>query len=312
MFGLPRRVVASSFSIVVSLWMSGCTCGSGPYEGDYFDGDRPGPADYKYAESTKGDPKVVGCADGQREGFADLAKHPRIAGCVGNWKSTKSLRDTPTGKACGDDGEACAAPADVCATGWHVCAQDGNSGDLAAHTTVKDCDNAGPGRFNAAISHSPTDEINPCPPIKKDQVMPCVMSGLGSEPVCCGNDCAGGKCKDAVWKGKTKISRGTSEGCGAITADRNAGILCCFSGEGNPTAGGDAKAPDAKADDAKAPTDAKAPDAKADDAKAPADAKLDEKKVDDAGNTPADKKADAKKAEEAKAEEKKAEEKKAG
>ncbi len=282
MFGLPR-VLVSSLSIVAALWMGGCTCGSGPYEGDYFDGDRPKTADYKYAESAKLDPAIAGCADGQREGFSELDKHPRIAGCVGNWKSAKSLREKPTGKACGDDGELCTSPADVCAPGWHICGVDGKAADLTSHTTVKDCDNAGPGRFNAALSHSTTEEINPCPVIKKDEVLPCTQSGLGAEPVCCGNDCAAGKCKDAVWKGKTEISRGTSEGCGAVTADRNAGILCCYSGEGNPAVAAkadDAKAGDAKADDAKA-DDAKADDAKADDAKAD-DAKADDAKADDA------------------------------
>ncbi|HWB82462.1 MAG TPA: hypothetical protein VG755_46185 [Nannocystaceae bacterium] len=292
MFGRPGLVhLVFSFAAASSLWISGCTCGSGPYSGDYFDGDRPGPAEYKYAEGTKGDPKVIGCADGQREAFADATKNPRIAGCVGNWAGSKSLRDKPTGKACGDDGEKCTVPADVCAAGWHVCGVDGKGEDLANHTNTKECDNAGPGRFNAALSHSPTDEINPCPVIKKDQVLPCVQSGLGSEPVCCGNDCKGGKCKDGVWKGKTKISIGTSEGCGAIASDRNPGILCCYDGEGNPApeAKADAKAPDAKAEDTKA-ADTKA-DAKADDTKA-ADTKAADTKADTAKS--ADTKADAK------------------
>ncbi len=286
MFGFHRRSLACMFSLVSSLTFAGCTCGSGPYEGDYFDGDRPGPADYKYAEGTKGDPKVVGCADGQREGFADVTKNPRVAGCVGTWPATKSLRDKPTGKPCGDDGEKCAVPADLCATGWHVCGADGKGSDLVDHTTPKECDNAGPGRFNAAMSHSPTDEINPCPVIKKDALLPCVQSGLGSEPVCCGNDCKSGKCKDAVWKGKTKISIGTSEGCGAVASDRNPGVMCCYDGPGNPGAA------DAKVDE-------KA-DAKVDEK---ADAKVDEKadaKVDEKADAKVDEKADATKKDDAK------------
>ena len=300
MFGFPRRSPVCVLSLFGSMWLAGCTCGSGPYEGDYFDGDRPGPADYKYAESEKGDPKVIGCADGQREGFADLKKNPRVAGCVGSWQGAKSLRDKPTGKACGDDGEKCAVPADLCAPGWHVCGNDGKAADLTGHTNTKECDNAGPGRFNAAMSHSPTDEINPCPTIAKDQDFKCVQSGLGSEPVCCGNDCKSGKCKDAVWKGKTKISIGTSEGCGAVASDRNPGVMCCFDGPGSPSAGAapDAKAPDAKAD---APADAKAPDAKAD---APADSK--------AGTNPTDAKAGDSKAGDSKSSDAKAEGSKAG
>ncbi len=279
---------------------AGCTCGSGPYEGDYFDGDRPGSMkNVKFVESEKGDPKIVGCADGQRESFADLTKHPRIAGCIGEWEGTKSMRDAPTGKACGDDGEKCAVPADLCAPGWHLCGVDGKGKDLTDRTTAKDCDNAGPGRFNAAVSHSISEEIEPCPKITAATTLPCFQAGLGSEPVCCGNDCLGGKCKDGVFKGKTQISRGTSEGCGAVTSASNAGVLCCSDGDQAPTV--DAKAPpvvpptvvpptgdavvpptgdavvpptgDAKAptgDDAKAPAgdDAKAP--AGDDAKAPA------------------------------------------
>jgi hypothetical protein len=305
MFGRPRLAhLVFSLAAASSLLAAACTCGSGPYSGDYFDGDRPGPAEYKYAEGTKGDPKVIGCADGQREAFADATKNPRVAGCVGVWQGSKSLRDKPTGKPCGDDGEKCTVPADVCAAGWHVCGVDGKGDDLAAHTNTKECDNAGPGRFNAALSHSPTDEINPCPVIKKDQVLPCVQSGLGSEPVCCGNDCKAGKCKDGVWKGKTKISIGTSEGCGAVASDRNPGILCCYDGEGNPVAEAkaDTKAADTKADDTKAAdtkaadtkaADTKAADTKAGDTTKPADTKADTTKPAD---TKTDAKADTKKA----------------
>jgi len=289
MFGAFRLRLISLVSVVLlpaALFASGCTCGSGPYEGDYFDGDRPGTLDgVKFAESEKGDPKIIGCADGQREGFADLKKNPRIAACIGSWQGQKNLRDKPTGTACGDDGEKCKVPADVCAPGWSVCGMDGNIENFTNHVSVKDCDNAGPGRFNAALSHLPTDEVNPCPKADPKKPLPCTGSGLGSEPVCCGNDCQMGKCKDSVWKGKTRISRGTSEGCGQVSADRNPGVLCCFDGPGNPGAaapteakadtGGEAKA-DAKVEDAKA-EDAKAGDAKADDAKA-GDAKADETK----------------------------------
>jgi len=267
---------------------AGCTCGSGPYEGDYFDGDRPAPLkDTKFVESEKVDAKLAGCADGQREGFADLAKHPRIAGCFGEWDGTKSMRDAPTGKACGDDGGKCAVPADLCSPGWHMCGMDGKGKDLTDRTTAKDCDNAGPGRFNAAVSHSISEEIEPCPKITAATTLPCFQAGLGSEPVCCGNDCLGGKCKDGVFKGKTQISRGTSEGCGAVTSNSNGGVLCCADGDQAPAIpvddaktpmGGlptDAKAPaDAKAPTDVAPVDGKAPaDAAPADAKAPADVK---------------------------------------
>ncbi|MEM9453649.1 MAG: hypothetical protein AAGF11_05690 [Myxococcota bacterium] len=315
MFGFPRlsRLLSclAAVPLATAVLSAGCTCGSGPYEGDYFDGERPGSMKgVKFVESDKGDPKLIGCADGQREGFADLKKHPRVAGCIGEWDGTKSLRDKPTGKACGDDGQKCAVPADLCAPGWHVCGNAGKAKDITDRASVEDCSNAGPGRFNAAVSHSISEEIDPCPKITAATTLPCFQAGLGAEPVCCGNDCLSGKCKDGVWKGKTMISRGTSEGCGAVTSSSNAGVMCCFDGDDNPVAdvkapaadGGDAKAPAADGGDAKAPAadggDAKAPaaDAKAPaaDAKAPAaDAKA---PAADAKAPAADAKAPAKKA----------------
>lgn len=315
MFGLSRfprlGFSLATACLAIVTFQAGCTCGSGPYQGDYYDGDRPPPIKkVNFIESEKGDPKVIGCADGQREGFADVKKFQRIAGCVGVWDKAQSLRAQPTGKACGDDGAKCAVPADVCAEGWHVCGNRGQIEDIRSRVQQAECDNAGPGRFNAAVSHMPNDEIDPCPKYKATG-MPCMEAGLGSESVCCGNDCLFGQCKAGVWPGKTRISRGTDEGCGGVTSDRNGGVLCCYDGEeppqpaeeakaeageaaagatagaaeeGQPEAGaedegkaeGDAKAEaPAKGDDAKeqkSPKERKAP-AKAGDGKSAADAK---------------------------------------
>ena len=220
------------------LLQSGCICGPGPNVGGYDEEFKDPPKSIqgvKFVESKKGgDPGVVGCADGQREGFADLKKHPRIAGCLVSWPGVKSLRDAPTGKVCGDDGEVCEVPADACSPGWHVCGTNGKNTDLKSHTSWRACDKeTGPGKFIAAISHGQTDELCPPPPTASTQ-FPCMESGYCSEPVCCGEDCQYGKCRDAVWRGKTKISLGKAEGCGAATSERNGGILCCFDGSGNP------------------------------------------------------------------------------
>jgi hypothetical protein len=272
MISRPRFPTLLLTASLFALLLPGCTCES-PYEegGGGGGGGVDNPKELKgvkYKESEKGDPKIIGCADGQREGFADLAKNPRIAGCLGSWKGKKSLRDKPTGKACGDDGEPCTVPADVCAEGWHVCGNSGQSKDLKDRVSVKACHGAGPGRFNAGYSHGQTDEM--CPPKPTPQtIFPCTQSGKGSEPVCCGNGCKYGACKDGTWPGKTKISRGTSEGCGALTSARNGGVICCFDGAGAP---GGAQAGEAADDSAKAAgavvEDAKAADAKADDKKA--------------------------------------------
>jgi len=90
---------------------------------------------------------VAGCADGQREGFTDLAAYPNIAGCSGAWTIAGIHTDAPgTASACpgtdttapacdrnaGDDsmnslGTGCNV-ADLCAQGWHVCT---GAGDVA-------------------------------------------------------------------------------------------------------------------------------------------------------------------------------------
>jgi hypothetical protein len=195
--------------------------------------DRPGApsqslADIKFQESPAGgDPAVVGCADGQREGFADIAKFPTIAGCVATWEGNMTLRKGPVGKRCGDDGEACESPASVCAAGWHVCARDGDYHDLSDRVDAKACsEGAGPGRFNAAISH--VKKKKECAPVPEATTRyPCLKDGYGAEPVCCGLDCRFGQCRDSVWEKQTRISVGKEQGCGALSSEKNGGVLCC-------------------------------------------------------------------------------------
>lgn len=235
------KCLAFSFSLGLLL-QAGCVCGPGPNVGGY---DEPGAKDpprslqgIKFIESEKGDAAVVGCADGQREGFADITRHRRVAGCLATWEGTKSLRDKPTGKACGDDikGGVCTVPADVCATGWHVCGTNGKNDDLKSHTTFKACNKeAGPGKFIAAISHGQSEEL--CPPTPTaETVFPCMDSGYCAEPVCCGDNCQFGKCRDGVWKGQTRISLGKAEGCGSVTSERNGGVMCCYDKNEDPPA----------------------------------------------------------------------------
>ena len=177
---------------------------------------------------------IIGCADGHRELFLDLEKFPSIAGCFGTWAGVADPRDSPRGQRCGDDVGPCVVPADVCASGWHVCGRSGRSTDLSLRLSADECHEAGPGRFIAAFSHAPSDEIGECPtgPIP---VMPCSEQGLGAEPACCGSDCRFGLCKNAVWKHGTPISWAPedsdagklAEGCRRITSPTNGGVLCC-------------------------------------------------------------------------------------
>jgi hypothetical protein len=228
--------------------------------------------DVQFEESPAGgDPAVVGCADGQREGFADIAKFPTIAGCLGVWEGKATLRKGQTSKACGDDLDVCSSPADVCAQGWHVCARDGDYHDLSDRVDEAQCaQGAGPGKFVAAISHVKKKKECAPPPAPTTRY-PCLDTGWGAEPVCCGQGCKFGTCRDTVWVGKTRISLGTSEGCGAVTSERNGGILCCKDADA-PTPGdtptGDTPTGDTPADEA-APADGAAP---AEAAEAPAEA----------------------------------------
>jgi hypothetical protein len=236
-----QRLALRSGTLALLL-QAACVCGPGPNVGGY---DEPGAKDppkslqgIKFIESEKGDPASIGCADGQREGFADVTRHRRVAGCLASWEGTKSLRDKPgskpDAKPCGDDGGVCAVPADACAPGWHVCGTGGKNDDLKTHTTFKACNKeAGPGKFVAALSHGQSEEL--CPPAPTpDTVFPCMDSGYCAEPVCCGDGCQFGKCRDGVWKGQTRISLGKAEGCGSVTSERNGGVMCCYDKNEDP------------------------------------------------------------------------------
>lgn len=181
---------------------------------------------YRVSQGVRGAPSAVGCADGQREAFVDAATFPGIAGCLASWAGTQSMRAPTTGKACGDDSGECAAPTDVCAPGWHVCGANGRIADLT-QVSAEQCEQAGGGRFSAGVSHCETQ--SGCQyDTRPDGDYDCFASGWCSETVCCGNDCGQfGACRDGVWPGKTHIAQGTDQGCGATSARRAGGVLCC-------------------------------------------------------------------------------------
>jgi len=75
---------------------------------------------------------VVGCADGEREGFVDVSTHPDIAACGGGFTVAGVTTAASPAQTCGGgagddganpDGTGCAV-ADFCAPGWHVCDTD--------------------------------------------------------------------------------------------------------------------------------------------------------------------------------------------
>ena len=94
--------------------------------------------------------EIIGCSDGQREGFANTLRHPTIAGCSGGFSVPGLLLPTAPAPApapacernAGDDGdnpdgEGCNI-ADLCTEGWHVCA----SSEDVARNSPDGCDEA--------------------------------------------------------------------------------------------------------------------------------------------------------------------------
>jgi hypothetical protein len=114
-----------------------------------------------------GDPNTVGCSDGTREGFHDMANWPNIAGCAGGWTSsgllTLSARQPLCNRLSGNDsgnpnGDDCSA-ADLCADGWHACVD----GPDVARSSPTGCESVGwPG----------------------DQAFFAVMTGASAQGVC--------------------------------------------------------------------------------------------------------------------------------
>jgi len=98
-------------------------------------------------------PIPTGCADGDREGFVDIAAFPDIAGCSGGWSVPGVMLQNPgrapecpslptfdtVSPACGrmagndgpnPDGRGCNV-ADLCANRWHVCT---GAADVESHS----------------------------------------------------------------------------------------------------------------------------------------------------------------------------------
>jgi hypothetical protein len=82
----------------------------------------------------RGAPVDVGCADGSREGFADLTTWPRIAGCSGGFRvpglEGDGAREPQCEREAGNTGAnpsgvGCSV-ADLCAVGWQICADAGD------------------------------------------------------------------------------------------------------------------------------------------------------------------------------------------
>jgi hypothetical protein len=173
---------------------------------------------------SSGPTSMIGCSDGEREGYVDLAAFPTIAACSATWPGRIDMRAVPTGVPCGDDLGVCAAPADACASGWHVCATSGDVAELLA-LTATDCQDVA-GSYIAASSHclsAASTCTYPAPgawPCVAGKAVPC------SQAICCGTGCAGTGCPDGVWPSGTH-ENSIDYGCGETPGTSQDGVLCC-------------------------------------------------------------------------------------
>lgn len=166
-------------------------------------------------------PEQAGCADGTREAFHDLARHPDRAGCVAAWTDAADLAARPTGAACGDALGPCAAPADACAAGWHVCGAGGDLAELRSLDPVT-CSRVA-GEFLGASSVCAGDD--PCvdPPATG---LTCAGDGDCARAFCCGSDFFCSDLPPGCGFSATRLTRGP-EPCAHATSRPGRGVLCC-------------------------------------------------------------------------------------
>ena len=149
--GLATDATAGDF-VGVGLWDSGGAgertvidaLGELAIDAGAYRGEVGGAADLA---PVIGDPNTVGCSDGTREGFRDVANWPDIAGCAGGWQRLGLLDLVARAPLCnrvsGNDssnpnGDGCSA-ADLCAGGWHGCVD----GPDVASSSPTGCESVG-------------------------------------------------------------------------------------------------------------------------------------------------------------------------
>jgi hypothetical protein len=140
----------TSFPATITAPNGGVTIGSRVVVGGCVGGQT---VDFEPNSAATSRAPATGCADGTREGFANLNTFPNIAGCSGGWTVPGVMATNPgTAPACptiathdtvtpacsrmgGNDGlnpnGAGCDVADLCAAGWHVCA---TSADISSHS----------------------------------------------------------------------------------------------------------------------------------------------------------------------------------
>jgi hypothetical protein len=155
---------------------------------------------------------AIGCADGTREGFEDLARYPDIAVCAGVYEG---LIDGPSARA-------------LCCPGWHVCRGDDArvhsiTGAEAtafplcyAYDAAQDCN-----RCSATCRSIADDPEARCPDIATSQSADGAGMGAG-----CGDGSTGGGMVTTSCLPDRRLDVSTNT-FGCWWDPRSAGVVCC-------------------------------------------------------------------------------------
>jgi cysteine-rich repeat protein len=197
------------------------TCGNGVVDSGEACDDSNTASNDGCSSSCQRELHIIGCDDGEREGFEDLATFTRIAACGGLW-STPGLPTTRSGTTgCGDDGvnssgTSCNA-LDVCADGWTVCA---SRNDVAVRLNSRPCTDAAGFYASRQLGTAKSCTLGP-----SQVVHGCGVIGIIQPIAFCAPLTAnlGAGCEDDLgWS----CSKG-SEAATLVHASGDGGVLCC-------------------------------------------------------------------------------------
>lgn len=143
------------------------------------------------ARGANGLPEEIGCSDGDREGFLDIANWPDIAGCSGAWRTPGLLGPQARTPQCNREagnsssnvtGIDCSV-GDLCAAGWHVCR---DAGEVVRHSRTG-CESAVPDglqRFFVTLAAATSQGVCLNDPAATNDLHGCGTFGQPETPAC--------------------------------------------------------------------------------------------------------------------------------
>ncbi len=176
---------------------------------------------------------LVGCSDGEREGFVDQAAFPNIAGCAGGFQvpGVSLVRVPSCARQGGDDGFAPEGAgcnvSDLCQVGWRVCA---SAQDVESHSATGTCDGAvaegDASLFFATRQSGPG--VRTCDAMGTDDLFGCGNLGAAPDTSCAPLD----RFSDNLCEGLSDPwacgTDGKEEAASVVKAGAGAGgVLCC-------------------------------------------------------------------------------------